>query len=38
MCRDARADIQKQTPVYRAEYTRVIETNQIVKEATYEGN
>ena len=37
VCRDARADIQKLVPVYRAEYIGEINTPHIIKTALYEG-
>lgn len=37
VCRDARADIQKLVPVYRAEYIGEINTPHVIKTAVYEG-
>lgn len=37
VCRDARADIQKLVPVYRAEYSGEINTPHVIQIALYEG-
>ncbi len=37
VCRDAKADIQKLVPVYRAEYQGEIVTSYVVKTAVYQG-
>lgn len=37
VCRDARANIQKQVPIYRATYIGKIQSSMVIREAIYKG-